>query len=165
VRQSIAAGYPTALGAYGEAMKSNATTVAAYLNALPDERRAVIEEVREVILANLPDGYVESMNWGMISYEVPLERYPDTYNKQPLGYVGLASQKNHMSLYLMTVYMNESSAESFTSRYRESGKKLDMGKSCVRFKKVDDLPLDLIGEVIAASTVEDTIAGYEASRG
>lgn len=145
-------------------MRSDAATVAEYLNELPDDRRAAIEEVREVILANLPDGYIETMNWGMISYGIPLERYPDTYNKQPLGYAALASQKNYMSLYLMHVYADAAQLEDFTSRYRASGKKLDMGKSCVRFKSVDDLPLDLIGEVIAGCSVEQMIANYEASR-
>ena len=145
-------------------MSSNATTVAEYLNELPDDRRAALEEVRDVILANLPDGYVETMNWGMISYGIPLERYPDTSNKQPLGYAALASQKHYMSLYLMHVYADEAQLEDFTTRYRESGKKLDMGKSCVRFKSVDDLPLDLIGEVIGSCSVEQMIAGYEATR-
>lgn len=145
-------------------MRSSATTVEEYLNSLPDDRRAAIEEVRETILANLPDGYVETMNWGMISYEVPLERYPDTYNKQPLGLAALASQKNYMALYLMDVYTDEARAEAFKERYRATGKKLDMGRSCVRFKKLDDLPLDLIGEVIAGTSVEDRIVSYESSR-
>lgn len=164
VRQSLNLTHRGALGAYCGSMKSNATTVAEYLSELPDDRRAAIEEVREVILANLPDGYVESMNWGMISYGIPLERYPDTYNNQPLGYAALASQKNYMSLYLMNVYADEAQLDDFVARYRDSGRKLDMGKSCVRFKKVDDLPLDLIGEVIGSTSVEQMISNYESAR-
>jgi uncharacterized protein YdhG (YjbR/CyaY superfamily) len=145
-------------------VRSNAKTVQEYLDSLPDDRRATVEEVRDVILANLPDGYVETMNWGMISYEVPLERYAKTYNKQPLGLAALASQKNHLSLYLMTVYGDEDQLEDFKARYQATGKKLDMGKSCVRFKRVDDVPLDLIGEVIAATPVDKAIESYESSR-
>ena len=145
-------------------MQSKATTVAQYLAALPDDRRTAIEEVRSVILANLPDGYQESMNWGMISYEIPLERYPDTYNKKPLGYAALASQKNHMAVYLMNIYSSEDSATSFEAQYRATGKRYDVGKSCVRFRKIDDLPLDLIGRTIAATSVDQYIAEYEAAR-
>lgn len=145
-------------------MQSKATTVAQYLAALPDDRRTAIEEVRSVILANLPDGYQESMNWGMISYEIPLERYPDTYNKKPLGYAALASQKNHMAVYLMNIYSSEDAATSFEAQYRATGKRYDVGKSCVRFRKIDDLPLDLIGRTIAATSVDQYIAEYEAAR-
>ena len=145
-------------------MQSKATTVAQYLADLPDDRRSAIEEVRAVILANLPDGYQESMNWGMISYEIPLQRYPDTYNKKPLGYAALASQKNHMAVYLMNIYSSEDSAASFEAQYRATGKRYDVGKSCVRFREVEDLPLDLIGRTIASTSVDQYITRYEAAR-
>jgi hypothetical protein len=132
---------------------------------LPPDRAKAISKVRDVILANLPPGYVESMQYGMIGYGIPLERYPDTYNGQPLGYAALANQKNHMSLYLMSVYGNAEEERWFKQRYAQSGKKLDMGKACLRFKRLDDLPLDLIGETIARTPVERYIAGYEKTRG
>ena len=145
-------------------MQSQATTVEQYLAELPEDRRIAIEEVRSVILANLPEGYQESMNWGMISYEIPLDRYPDTYNKKPLGYAGLASQKNHMAVYLMNIYSSEDSAASFEAQYRATGKRYDVGKSCVRFRKIEDLPLDLIGRTIASTSVDQYIAEYETAR-
>ena len=145
-------------------MQSDATTVEQYLAELPDDRRDAIAEVREVILANLPEGYVEVMNWGMITYEIPLETYPDTYNKKPLMYAGLASQKNHMAVYLSAPYSSAQGEQAFQDAYRATGKKLDMGKSCVRFRKLDDLPLDLIGATIAATSVDEFIAQMEAAR-
>jgi hypothetical protein len=144
--------------------RSNAATVQAYLDELPEERRAVIAAVRDVILRHLPAGYRETMSWGLISYEVPLERYPDTYNGQPLSYVCLAAQKNHYALYLMCVYGNASREAWLRAEFQKAGKKLDMGKSCLRFRKLEDLPLDVIGQVVAAATPEQYIAGYEASR-
>ena len=145
-------------------MRSEATTVDQYLAELPDDRRAAIETVRDAIVANLPPGFQEGMNFGMIVYELPLETFPDTYNGQPLMYAALASQKNHMAVYLTAVYSNENSRESFLERYRETGKRLDMGKSCVRFRKLDDLPVDLIGETIASMDVNTFIENYESSR-
>ena len=145
-------------------VSSKAETVEQYLDELPDDRREAIEAVRQAVLDNLPPGYVEAMNWGMISYEVPLDTYPDTYNKKPLMYAALASQKNHMAVYLTAVYADEGSRQDFADRYRATGKKLDMGKSCVRFKNLDQLPLDLIGEVIADTSVEDFIGIQEAAR-
>ncbi len=145
-------------------MRSDATTVAGYLVALEPDRREAIEAVRTEILANLPDGYEEAMNWGMITYQVPLARYPDTYNGQPLMYAGLASRKNHMAVYLTAVYAEEDTREEFVSAYRATGKKLDMGKSCVRFKKLDDLPLELIGQTIAATSVDRFVTEIEAAR-
>lgn len=143
---------------------SKAETVDEYLDELPDDRRTAIDEVRETILANLPDGYVEAMSWGMISYEVPLDTYPDTYNKKPLMYAALASQKNHMAVYLTTVYGDPEIEQSFRDRYKATGKKLDMGKSCVRFKSLEQLPLELIGEVIGSTPVDDFIGIAEAAR-
>ena len=144
--------------------RSSATTPEAYLAELPSERRADIAAVRDVIRRNLPEGYGESMNWGMISYGVPLERYPSTYNKQPLCYVGLAAQKNYNALYLMRVYGDKAQEKRLRDAFKKAGKKLDMGKSCVRFKKAEDLPLDTIGEIVASTPVDKWIAVYESSR-
>ena len=104
------------------------------------------------------------MQYGMITYVIPIDRYPNTYNGLPLGYISLASQKNYMALYLMNVYSNKEIESNFKNRYIASGNKLDMGKSCVRFKKLKDLPLDLIGETIAMTSVDDFISVYEKSR-
>ena len=145
-------------------VKSKATTVEEYISELPNDRTSDIEAVRRVIIDNLPKGYVETMQYGMITYAVPFERYPNTYNGLPLGYISLASQKNYMALYLMNVYGNKEIESNFRNRYIASGKKLDMGKSCVRFKKLEDLPIDLIGETVAMTTVEDFIKKYEESR-
>lgn len=138
-------------------MRSEAKTVEDYLAALPDDRRQAITSVREIILSNLPDGYEEAMNWGMISYQIPLEIYPDTYNKQPLMFAALASQKNHMAVYLTGIYISEKSMKNFETAYRATGKRFDVGKSCVRFKKLDDLPLDLIGKTISSLGVDELI--------
>jgi uncharacterized protein YdhG (YjbR/CyaY superfamily) len=144
-------------------MHSNAETVDEYLAELPETRRQAVEEVRRVILENLPDGYEEVMNWGMITYQVPLETYPDTYNKKPLMYAALASQKNHMSVYLTGITMDEEAAESFEAAYRATGKRYDVGKSCVRFRKLDDLPLELIGDRIASLPVDEFVTRVEAA--
>lgn len=144
-------------------VQSTATTVEDYLAELPADRRAVIERVREVILANLPAGYRETINYGMISYEIPLERYPKTYNKQPLTYLGLAAQKNHYALYLMSVYGDGAAEQSLAQGFADAGKKLDMGKSCLRFKKLEDLPLDVIGKTVASTDPDAYIRIYEAA--
>jgi uncharacterized protein YdhG (YjbR/CyaY superfamily) len=145
-------------------MRSDAATVAEYLADLPGDRRAALEEVRAVILANLPEGYEEVMAWGMITYQVPLATYPDTYNGKPLMYAALASQKNHMAVYLTSIYTDTGSAAEFELEYRATGKRYDVGKSCVRFRRLDDLPLDLIGRTIAALDVDAFIARVEAGR-
>ncbi len=146
-------------------VQSSASTVEGYLAELPEDRRQAIETVRQVVTDNLPDGYVETMNWGMISYEIPLERYPKTYNGQPLAYIALGSQKQYMTLYLNAVHTSEEGTETFRQRYEAAGKKLDMGKSCVRFKRLDDLPLDVIADTVASVGVDDYIAVYESARG
>ena len=145
-------------------MQSEASTVAEYLAELPEERREAISSVRDVILENLPDGFEETMNWGMITYELPLVRYPETYNGQPLMLAALASHKNHMAVYLSAIYSSDEVREEFESAYRATGKRLDCGKSCVRFKKVDDLPLEVIGEAIARVPVDEFVRNYEAAR-
>jgi uncharacterized protein YdhG (YjbR/CyaY superfamily) len=139
-------------------MQSKATTVEEYLKELTPERREQVAAVREVILENLPEGYEEVMNWGMITYQVPLEVYPDTYNKKPMMYAALASQKNHMAVYLTGIYMDDPSREEFEEAYQATGKRYDVGKSCVRFRKLDDLPLPLIGETIAAYPMDEFVA-------
>ncbi len=138
-------------------MRSDADSVAQYISKLTGERKEAIQTVRQTILENLPDGYEEAMNWGMITYQVPLETYPDTYNKKPLMYAALASQKNHMAVYLTGIYMNEAARQQFEGAYRATGKRFDMGKSCLRFRKLEDLPLQLIGESIAALEVEEFV--------
>ena len=144
--------------------QSKAQTVEEYLAELPIERQEAITAVRKVILAHLPQGYEETMRYGMIGYVIPLDRYPQTYNRQPLEYAALASQKNYMSLYLMNIHPDQEALQWFNEKYRDSGKKLDMGKSCVRFKKLEDLPIDLIGQAIARTTVNEFIELYEVSR-
>jgi len=145
-------------------MRSDAATVEDYLSGLPADRREAIETVRDVIRANLPDGLEETMNWGMIAYEVPLERYPDTYNKKPLMYAALASQKNHMAVYLTGIYMDDGARQEFEDAYEATGKRLDVGQSCVRFRKLDDLPLGLIGETIGSVGVDEFIDRYQVGR-
>ena len=145
-------------------VRSTAETVDQYLAELPDDRRAAITEVRQAILDNLPNGFIEAMNWGMISYEVPHETFPDTYNKKPLMYAALASQKNHMAVYLTTVYGNPELEQWFRDAYMASGKKLDMGKSCVRFKKLEHLPVDLIGETIGKVSLDQFLDIYTGAR-
>ena len=145
-------------------MQSSAKSVDEYLSQLPKDRARQIEEVRAVILENLPQGIVETMNWGMISYEVPLETYPDTYNKKPLLYAALASQKNHMAIYLSAIYSDEKLRIDFEEKYKASGKKMDLGKSCVRFKKIETLPLEVIGQMISAIGMDEFIDNYEKAK-
>ncbi len=144
--------------------KSEALSVEEYLSQLPPERREAISAVRGVILEHLPAGFVETMQYGMISYVVPLETYPDTYNGSPLAVVSLASQMNHMAVYLMNIYGDPETERWFTERYRATGKRLDMGKSCVRFRKLDDLPIELIGQTVASTSLTNFIRMYEDSR-
>ena len=134
-------------------MQSQAKTVEEYLASLPEDRREAIAAVRKVILENLGTGYEEGMQYGMIGYYVPHKIFPAGYHcdpKQPLPFACLASQKNYMSLYLGSVYGDSEHAQQFRREWAETGKKLDMGKSCIRFKRADDLPLDTIGDIVAA---------------
>jgi hypothetical protein len=140
-------------------------TVEAYLRALPDDRRRALQAVREEINRRLPKGYAEGMQYGMIGWCVPHSLYPDGYHcdpKQPLPFVGLASQKNHMSLYLMCIYGFEEHRRWFEQEWAKTGKRLDMGKGCVRFKRLEDLPLTLVGEAVARVPVDAYLAHYEA---
>ncbi len=146
-------------------VSSTAKSPDEYIAALPPERREAISAVREVVRRNLPHGFEEGMEFGVITWYVPLERFPDTYNGHPLGLVALASQKQYMALYLNTVYGDPQLADWFRARYAESGKRLDMGKSCVRFRSLDDLPLDVIGETIGKVPLDRFVSHYQAARG
>ncbi len=148
-------------------MQSKATTVKAYLAELPPDRRAALEQVRKVILANLDKNYQETMAYGMIGYSVPHTVFPPGYHcdpTQPLPFAGLASQKNFMAVYLMCTYSDTKHATWFRDAWAKTGKKLDMGKSCIRFKKVEDLALDVIGEAIKRVPAKKWIEIYEKSR-
>ncbi|MCB0827654.1 MAG: DUF1801 domain-containing protein [Solirubrobacterales bacterium] len=145
-------------------VQSKAETPEEYLDGLREGRREAIAAVRQVILDNLPDGYEEAMQYGMLSYVIPLERYPETYNGRPLGYVSLASQKNYMSLYLMGIYGEVNGRNWFEAEADRRGARLDIGKACVRFRKIEDLPLDLVAEAVAKIGVDDFIDSYEQSR-
>ncbi len=145
-------------------MNSSAKTVIAYLESLPVDRKVAISEVRDIILAHLPVGYEEVMQYGMISYVVPFSRYPKTYNNQPLTMISLASQKNHMAVYLMCVYGDRKTRDKFIADYQATGKKLEIGKSCLRFKKTADLALAVIGDLVAQISVDQFIQYYEKSR-
>ena len=142
-------------------MQSAAKTVAQYLKELPPDRREAIAAVRKVILDNLPKGYKETMSYGMIGYVVPHSIYPAGYHcdpSLPVPFAGLASQKNYMSVYLMIYGEN---ADWFRTEYEKTGKKMDVGKCCVRFKKLQDLPLELVGRTVKNIPVSDFIAMYD----
>jgi hypothetical protein len=136
-----------------------------YVAALPEDRRETVSAVRDVILRNLPAGYEEGMSHGMIAYYVPLERFPDSYNGQPLGLAGVASQKQYISLYLLSVYGDPQTERWFRRRWAASGKKLNMGKSCVRFRRLEDVALDVIGETIARADLDSYLDRYLSVRG
>lgn len=146
-------------------MHGDATTAEDYLVDLPPARREIVARVRELVLDDLPPGYEETIAWGMVCWVVPLARYPNTYNGQPLGYVALAAQKRYHSLYLMGLYPDGEREREFRARWEAGGRRLDMGKSCLRFRSLDDLDLDLLAETIAATSVEDFLALYEQGRG
>jgi hypothetical protein len=135
-----------------------------YLESLPDDRRVALAAVRAVVRKNLPKGYAEFVSAGMLSYGIPLTKFAQTYNGQPLCYAALAAQKNYCSLYLMSVYGDKKSETRLRDGFKAAGKKLDMGKSCVRFSTADDLALDVIGELIAAIPPEKWIEFYQQSR-
>jgi hypothetical protein len=147
-------------------MHSEAATVAQYLAELPEPRRAAIAAVRKVILQNLDRDYEEGMQYGMIGYYVPHRVYPAGYHcdpKQPLPFAALASQKNHMALYLMSLYSDGAEEQWFRRQWAQTGKKLDMGKCCVRFKKLEDLPLALVGQAVRRMPARKHVAHYEAA--
>jgi len=147
-------------------MQSKATSVEQYLSELTEDRRKALEAVRQVILKNLDKDYEEGMQYGVIGYYVPHRVYPAGYHcdpRQPLPFAGLASQKNHMALYLMCVYGESDHSKWFRQAWAKTGKKLDMGKSCVRFKKLEDLALDVIAEAIKRVPARKYIEHCEAA--
>jgi Domain of unknown function (DU1801) len=145
-------------------MQSQAATPDAYLDEVPEARRAALEAVRAVVLDHLPGGFRETMQHGMISYVVPLDRFPSTYNGQPLVTASLANQQRHMALYLLGIYGDEAARAWLDERWAATGKPLDMGKSCLRFRSLDDLALDVVGEAIGRTSVDDLIAIHERAR-
>jgi uncharacterized protein YdhG (YjbR/CyaY superfamily) len=145
-------------------MATDATTATEYIDALDPDRKAAIEAVRKTILANLPQGYDEVIRWGMITYEVPLETCPDTYNGQPLMLAALASQKRHMAVYLTGLYTVEALKDRIVTKWKARGTKLDMGKSCIRFKRLDQLEIELVGEVIGSFEVSEFVDIMQAAR-
>lgn len=159
-----------AAAAKGAAPKAGGrpATVEAYLAALPPDRRATVAAVRDAVNQALPAGYEEGIAYGMIGWHVPHRLYPAGYHcdpKQPLPFAGLASQKGHLSLHLMAVYLDPPRRDAFVAAWKRTGKKLDMGAACVRFKAVDDLALDVVADAIAAIPVATYVAAYEAMRG
>jgi hypothetical protein len=154
-----------------KAKAARPTTVAAYLSSLTPEKRAVIEEARAFVYKHLPKGYAEFMNWGVINWGIPLEEFPDTYNGQPLTYVGLGAQKSYNSLYLMGVYGSSGeytapfSHQMLVDAFKKAGKRFDMGKCCLHFKKLDDLELTSVAKVIAMSTPKEYLAYYKRVKG
>jgi uncharacterized protein YdhG (YjbR/CyaY superfamily) len=145
-------------------VQSKAVTVDEYLAELPEERRQTIREARELVRRNLPKGYAEMMSFGMICYGIPLSKYSDTYNGQPLCYAAIAAQKNHNALYLMSAYADPEQEEALKAAFKKAGKKLDMGKSCLRFKSMDDIVPEAVAKMIASTPPEKYIERYEASR-
>ena len=140
-----------------------ARTPAEYIASLPTDRQAAIAAIRKLVNKRLPKGYKEMMSFGHISWGIPLEEYPVTYNGYPLMYAALASQKNHMALYLMCCYGDNDLYNGLKAAYAKAGKKFDMGKSCLRFKKLEDVELEAVGKVIAAVPPKKYLAIYEKS--
>jgi hypothetical protein len=145
-------------------VSSKAATPEDYVAELPQERAAVIARVRDLVNSSLPAGYVERMSYGMIGWEVPLEIFPNTYNGQPLSFAALAAQKNHNALYLNCIQASEERTERLKAAFAAEGRKLDMGKSCIRFKQAEELAERAIAEAIASVPLASFIADYEASR-
>lgn len=146
-------------------MKSAASTAEEYIESLPEERKAAVSELRKMVLKNLPKGFKEQMSYGMLGYVVPHSKYPDGYHcdpKLPLPFINIASQKNFISVYHMGLYADPKLLKWFTGEYAKQVKgKPDMGKSCLRFKKPDQIPFKLIGELVSKMTPDDWIAIYE----
>ena len=146
-------------------MTSYVKTPEEYINQLPEDRKEAISKLRKVILNNLPKGYEEQMSYGMLGYVVPHSKYPDGYHcdpKLPLPFMNIASQKNSINLYHMGMYAKKDLLDWFVGEFpKHSNRKLDMGKSCIRFKKIDEIPYNLIGELASKMTVDDWIATYE----
>lgn len=145
-------------------VSSAATTVADYIAEQPSEVAAELTALRAFCLTHLPTGLEEAMNWGMIVYQVPFATLPETYNNQPLAYAALAKQKHHYSLYLMSIYADPSLRADFEAAFTAAGKRLDVGKSCVRFKRMSDLALDAVANALGAVSVDSYVKNYLESR-
>ena len=145
-------------------MANDATTPEEDLDQLAEDRRARLEPVYRLVRDAMPDGYEETVAWGMITWQVPLATFPDTYNGQPLAYVGLAAQKKHNALYLMGLYSGSDAAEDFRRRWTEDGHELDMGKSCLRFQDPAELRTDLLTEVVAATPPDRLVELHQQAR-
>jgi hypothetical protein len=147
-------------------MRIQASSIDEYLKKLPADRREAISKVRDVVRANLPAGYVEGLQYGMISYYIPLETFSNTYNGYPLATVSIASQKNHMAVYLMGLYADAGGEQWFRDAGAKSGaKKLDMGRACVRFRKLEDISLDTIGAAVKRVTPQKFIEAHNKVHG
>ena len=144
--------------------QNKAKTVSEYVSSLPPDRQGVVKQLRSFVKKHVPKGYEEQIGFGAIAYSVPLAKLPDTYNGQPLCYAAIAAQKNYYTLYLMSVYGNPKQKKWMADEFEKRGKKFDMGKSCLHFKSLDDLPLDVVGEVIASVPMDEYIALYRESR-
>lgn len=148
-------------------MQSTANTPEEYINSIPEDRKQIMAELRNVIRKNLPEGFEEVMSYGMISYVVPHSLYENGYHcnpKQPLPFMSIASQKNFVALYHMGIYADKDLLKWFVDEYEKRSKiKLDMGKSCIRFKKPDAIPMDLLGELASKMTTKEWIAIYESA--
>lgn len=145
-------------------VQSKAKTPDQYVAELPEQQREVIAAMRKLIRKHLPKGYDETIGWGMLTWGIPLEKYPNTYHGQPLGYLGLCAQKNYYSLYMLGPYGDPEEDAKLRAAFKAAGKKLDMGKSCLRFKKLEDLELDAIAKAIASTPPKRLIELYEAAR-
>lgn len=145
-------------------VNSKASTPDEYMAELPEDRREVMAALRKLIRKHLPKGYQETIGWGMLTWVIPLEKYPDTYNGEPLGYVALCAQKNYYALYMLGPYADPVQDAQLRAAFKAAGKKLDMGKSCLRFKKLEDLELDAIAKSIASTPPKRYIEQYEAAR-
>lgn len=132
-----------------------------YLQSIPGERHNLVRTLRTLILDNMPEGLVEQFDFGMLTYVIPLEEYPNTYNKKPLMHCALANQKNYVSLYLMGIYGKPELKAAFEQDYRATGKRYDVGASCVRFCSLDDVPGEVLGSAIAAVSKADLVAMHD----
>lgn len=144
--------------------QGKARTITEYISALPEDRRATVGKLRAFVKKHLPKGYKEQIGWGAITYAVPLKTLPDTYNGEPLCYAAIASQKNYYTLYLMSAYGDPKQVKWMAGEFKKRGKKFDMGKSCLRFKTLEDLPLDVVGEVIASMPMDAYVDRYRETR-
>jgi hypothetical protein len=145
-------------------VKSSASTATEFLAEQPEDRRRALTALRDLIRRNLPKGYEEGMAWGCLTWSVPLAACPDTYNGQPLMYCGIGSQKHYMGLYLMGIYTDPALDRTFRAAFAKAGKKLDCGKSCVRFRKLEDLHLPAVADVIAAIPVKEYVRRAQAAQ-